>query len=101
MIKDLEQIRPSSIVDIIHSAEQIDVGVTVKIPVKQICTLCGYISSNKICKACTLLAGLNKGRAKITIALKEETKEDKLEKNKKIKQEKKEPQNQIKDQVEW
>jgi len=67
LIKDLEQIRPSTIMDIIHSAEQIDVGVKVKLPVKQICTVCGYMSSNKVCKACGLLDGLNKGTAKIAI----------------------------------
>ena len=67
LIKDLEIVRPSSIVDIIHSAEQLDVGVKVKLPVKQTCTICGYISSNKVCKACTLLDGLNKGKAKLAI----------------------------------
>jgi len=67
LIKDLEQIRPSAIMDIIHSAEQIDVGVKVKLPVKQTCTVCGYMSSNKVCKACGLLDGLNKGKAKIAI----------------------------------
>mmetsp|Transcript_72657 Transcript_72657/g.84393 ORF Transcript_72657/g.84393 Transcript_72657/m.84393 type:complete len:318 (-) Transcript_72657:62-1015(-) len=67
LIKDLENIRPSSIVDIIHSAEHLDVGVKVKLPKKQTCTRCGYISSNEVCKACSLLEGLNKGKAKVAI----------------------------------
>eukprot|EP01016_Furgasonia_blochmanni_P037652 TRINITY_DN4457_c0_g1_i2.p1 TRINITY_DN4457_c0_g1~~TRINITY_DN4457_c0_g1_i2.p1 ORF type:complete len:170 (+),score=4.09 TRINITY_DN4457_c0_g1_i2:66-575(+) len=67
LIKDLEQIRPSAIVDIIHSGEQIDVNVSFKLPVKQNCQVCGYISSNKMCKACILLEGLNKGKAKLAI----------------------------------
>ena len=31
------------------------------------CERCNYISSNRICKACVLLEGLNKGRAKIAL----------------------------------
>jgi hypothetical protein len=31
------------------------------------CQRCGYLSSNKLCKACVLLEGLNAGRAKIQI----------------------------------
>jgi len=67
-LKDIEQIRPSSIVDIIHSAENMEVDVTnVKMPEKKNCKQCGFISSNNICKACVLLDGLNKGRAKLAI----------------------------------
>jgi cytoplasmic tRNA 2-thiolation protein 1 len=31
------------------------------------CQRCGYLSSNPICKACVLLEGLNKGKAKLAI----------------------------------
>ena len=65
LIKDLEAARPSTIIDIIHSAESIKIdGTKVTAPVKQDCKRCGYISSNEICKACVLLEGLNSGRAK-------------------------------------
>jgi cytoplasmic tRNA 2-thiolation protein 1 len=67
LIKNLELIRSSTIIDIIHSAEQIDVNAKMKIPVKQVCEKCGYMSSNKICKACILLEGLNKGKPKLAI----------------------------------
>lgn len=60
-LKDLESIRPSSIVDIIHSGEAFEIKTNVKMPTQETCTRCGYISSNSICKACMLLEGLNKG----------------------------------------
>ena len=39
----------------------------VKMPTQQRCERCGYISSNKLCKACILLEGLNKGLPKLGI----------------------------------
>ena len=40
-----------------------------KLPKQQLgkCTRCGYMSSQEICKACTLLEGLNKNRPKMQI----------------------------------
>ncbi|KAM3142974.1 cytosolic thiouridylase subunit Ctu1 [Paramecium bursaria] len=67
LIKNLESIRPSAIIDIIHSAEQLALPNNVKLPQKQLCTKCNFISSNKICKACTLLESLNQGRAKLQL----------------------------------
>ena len=32
-----------------------------------ICSICGYMSSQSVCKACVLLEGLNKGQAKVAI----------------------------------
>nr|CAB3234540.1 cytoplasmic tRNA 2-thiolation protein 1-like [Phallusia mammillata] len=66
-LKDLEAIRPSVIIDIIHSGEMMSVKQGVKMPVQSNCTRCGYISSNDICKACVLLEGLNKGKPKLGI----------------------------------
>ena len=67
-LKDLEAIRPSSIIDVIHSGEMM-VGVKegVSLPVQKKCSRCNYISSNEICKACVLLEGLNKGLPKLGI----------------------------------
>lgn len=31
-------------------------------PAHQVCVRCGYMSSNKFCKACVLLESLNKGK---------------------------------------
>ena len=40
---------------------------TVKMPIQGVCTNCGYVSSNPICKACVLLEGLNRGRPKLAV----------------------------------
>ncbi|CAJ0646204.1 6834_t:CDS:2 [Entrophospora sp. SA101] len=60
-LKDLEAIRPSTIIDIIYSGEAFQVKNEVKLPVQGMCKRCGYISSNELCKACVLLEGLNRG----------------------------------------
>lgn len=94
LLKALESIRPSCIMDIIYSGEHLvlapkkkrtvqyknnkakkeyevnsDGSVNIKKEFKDgnRCEKCGYLSSNKICKACTLLAGLELNRAKVSI----------------------------------
>ncbi|KAI8914397.1 hypothetical protein EDD86DRAFT_199246 [Gorgonomyces haynaldii] len=70
-LKDLEAIRPSCILDIIKSGEHYQSPVTAKLN-EEIdgkvalgqCERCGYMSSQKLCQACVLLEGLNKGKAK-------------------------------------
>lgn len=115
LIKNLEAIRPSAIIDIIHCGEsfvlqskidklqkQYEEQLKLKLedqkqakkeealkPKEQSsssqsagsdkfdastrkegrCQRCGYLSNNKICKACVLLEGLNVGRAKLQIQL--------------------------------
>ena len=66
-IKDLEAIRPRAILDIIHSGESMVIKKTVKMPKLMRCVRCDYISSNSVCKACILLEGLNKGKAKLCV----------------------------------
>ncbi len=62
-IKDLEKIRPSAILDIIHSGESMTVNESARerFPSLRKCTKCGYISSMEVCKACLMLEGLNRG----------------------------------------
>ena len=101
LIKNLEAIRPSSIIDIIRSGESFVMKNKLKKELQRLqremasvnngsenaepakrevletfergvqregrCERCGYLSSNKICKACVLLEGLNAGRAKVRI----------------------------------
>lgn len=91
LMKNLEMQRPSCILDIIHSGENLvlkpkrpkkaspsdvmevrsDGTVSLGRPQKFVdgntCERCGYLSSNKICKACILLEGLEKNRAKMTL----------------------------------
>ena len=90
-LKDLEAARPSAIIDIIHSGEAFEVKKEIKatqraqrefprsgqlrLSIKfhalshprtdfaESCGRCGYMSSNPLCKACTLLEGLERGMA--------------------------------------
>ncbi|CDZ97560.1 cytoplasmic trna 2-thiolation protein 1 [Phaffia rhodozyma] len=62
-LKDLEAVRPSSIIDIIKSGEELvlDTEIRKGMKLQQTCLRCGYISSNDLCKACALLEGLESG----------------------------------------
>ncbi|KAE8652032.1 hypothetical protein Csa_018735 [Cucumis sativus] len=66
-IKDLERIRPRAILDIIKSGEDFRISTSTKMPEQGTCERCGYISSQKWCKACVLLEGLNRGLPKLGI----------------------------------
>ncbi|VDP26934.1 unnamed protein product [Schistosoma margrebowiei] len=81
-IKDLERIRPRTIIggllsvrveftlfhlDIIASGERMGIRSDVKMPQKSTCEKCGCISSQLICQACILLEQLNSGLPQITI----------------------------------
>ncbi|KAL6950195.1 hypothetical protein ACO0QE_000871 [Hanseniaspora vineae] len=99
LMKNLEAIRPSCIIDIIHSGENLvlkpkkqkkqtvksknvrktepaqqqeveirtDGTVSLNFKDGNRCERCGYLSSNRICKACTLLEGLAANRAKVQL----------------------------------
>lgn len=70
LIKDLESTRPQAILDIILSAEQIKIqSQPNKVIEKHKCEKCGFMTSNKICKACILLESLVKGKAKVGLAI--------------------------------
>lgn len=69
-LKDLEKVRPSVIMDIIHSGEQIEFKSTTKMPTRGTCNRCGFVSSQQPCKACVLLEGLNRGLPKLGIGKK-------------------------------
>ncbi|EDX06291.1 GD10105 [Drosophila simulans] len=69
-LKDLEKVRPSVIMDIIYSGEQLRFKDTVKKPERGTCTRCGFVSSQQPCKACVLLEGLNRGLPKLGIGKK-------------------------------
>ncbi|KAG7844714.1 hypothetical protein KL941_003454 [Ogataea angusta] len=92
LMKNLESVRPSCILDIIYSGEHFKLKQRKKRPGPQKpalqgqeteirsdgsvslqndgnrCEKCGYLSTNKICKACLLLQGLESSRAKLAIA---------------------------------
>lgn len=91
LMKNLEQIRPSCIIDIIHSGEnlklkprkqrpqkvtkkehnEVEVRLDGSVSLPRLngsrCEKCGYLSMNKICKACILLNGLNATRPKLEL----------------------------------
>jgi cytoplasmic tRNA 2-thiolation protein 1 len=68
LIKDLERVRPQTIVDIIRSAEAFKFNVQeIKKQTLTKCERCNYISSQKLCRACVFLEGLNKGTAKVAL----------------------------------
>lgn len=69
-LKDLEKIRPSVIMDIIHSGEQLQFRDTVKKQTRGLCDTCGFVSSCQPCKACVLLEGLNRSLPKLGIGKK-------------------------------
>lgn len=64
-LKDLEKVRPTSIIDVIHSGESFSVREGVKLPTQALCERCGHVSSQTVCKACVLLEGLNKGKPRL------------------------------------
>lgn len=66
-LKDLECVRSSVIIDILHSGDSLCVKEDVRMPVQGNCKRCGYISSQELCKACLLLEGLNRGLPKLGI----------------------------------
>ncbi|PRQ27306.1 putative tRNA sulfurtransferase [Rosa chinensis] len=60
-------LQPRAILDIIKSGENFRISTTTKMPEQGTCERCGYISSQKWCKACVLLEGLNRGLPKMGI----------------------------------
>ncbi|KAF6170834.1 hypothetical protein GIB67_015786 [Kingdonia uniflora] len=64
-IKDLERIRSRAILDIIKSDENFRISTSTKMPEQGTFERCGYISSQKWCKACVLLDGMNRGLLKL------------------------------------
>lgn len=73
-VKDLEAIRPRAILDLVLSGERLQLQALDSQATKNFqnskpgkCIICGYLSSQKICKACVLLEGLNKGLPRLGI----------------------------------
>ena len=67
-IKDLERVRPRAILDIVRSGEQLRLRAAIPRPVLSKCEQCGYITSQKYCKACLLLYGLNNDETGLVVA---------------------------------
>lgn len=49
------------------SGETMSIKEQVSLPTQGVCSRCNFVSSQKVCKACVLLEGLNKGLPKLGI----------------------------------
>ena len=69
-VKDLEAARPRAILDLVKTADRLKIkgGVEGAQQRPGTCTVCGYLSSKEVCKACMLLEGLNKGMPMLGVA---------------------------------
>ncbi|KAL0841755.1 hypothetical protein ABMA28_014020 [Loxostege sticticalis] len=88
LLKDMEKIRPSCIMDIIYSGETMAVKEEVTLPTQGICVRCKFVSSQEVCKACVLLEGLNKGLPRLGVGKSSKAKKMLAEYNAKQEQEK-------------
>ncbi|GAA94049.1 uncharacterized protein L969DRAFT_92981 [Mixia osmundae IAM 14324] len=72
LVKDLESIRPSAILDLIYSGEAMSriVRPDSKRPTQQLCSQCSSMSSAPVCQACQLLNSLNAGLASMQLSSK-------------------------------
>lgn len=71
-IKNLERERSQVILDLIKSSESFRVRqeLNERMPILKKCEKCLYISSQKFCKACLLLYGLNNNNYSVGISSK-------------------------------
>ena len=69
-VKDLEAARPRAIIDLVKSADRLKLKGETRKEQKSpgTCTVCGYLSSQEVCKACLLLEGLNSGMPMLGVA---------------------------------
>ena len=69
LLKDLESVRPSSIADTVFSGEHliIEAGASAPMNAQKTCEKCGYITSQRLCRACVLLESLNSGKPKVAL----------------------------------
>jgi cytoplasmic tRNA 2-thiolation protein 1 len=72
LLKELEALRPQCIADTIYSGEHLPLpeagaAQTETANAATACDRCGYITSQKLCRACVLLEGLNKGSAQVAL----------------------------------
>ncbi|EGT46934.1 hypothetical protein CAEBREN_25375 [Caenorhabditis brenneri] len=66
-VRDLEKVHPRAILDLIQSGEKVSVKKEVEMPTLKICERCGYMTSQKLCKACLLIEGLNTGNTDLGV----------------------------------
>ncbi|CAI5447416.1 unnamed protein product [Caenorhabditis angaria] len=73
-VRNLEKAQPRAILDLIRSGEKLAVRQEVEMPKLMTCQRCGYITSQKLCKACLLIEGLNSGNTDLGVRKTKKTK---------------------------
>ena len=63
-LKDIERVDPRTVLNIIASGELVQAGAGFRMPTQGSCKRCGYISSQRLCKACVLLDDLARQKNK-------------------------------------
>ncbi|CAB3405994.1 unnamed protein product [Caenorhabditis bovis] len=66
-VRELEELQPRAILDLIRSGEKLAVRKEVEMTKLMTCERCGYITSQKLCKACLLIEGLNTGNVDLGV----------------------------------
>ncbi|KAG5490773.1 hypothetical protein JKF63_00895 [Porcisia hertigi] len=63
LVKELEALRPRSIADTVYSGEHLEVQAEESVPTSapKPCEKCGYLTSQRLCRACVLLESLERG----------------------------------------
>ncbi|KAG5464461.1 hypothetical protein LSCM1_00649 [Leishmania martiniquensis] len=63
LVKELEAVRPRSIADTVYSGEHLEVQAQEAVPTSapKPCKKCGYLTSQRLCRACVLLESLARG----------------------------------------
>ncbi|KAG8511290.1 Cytoplasmic tRNA 2-thiolation protein 1, partial [Galemys pyrenaicus] len=69
LLKLLEAVRPSAVLDLVHSAERLALHPAAQPPPPGACSRCGALASRPLCQACALLDGLNHRHPKPVRAL--------------------------------
>lgn len=67
LLKQLEAARPSTVLDLVHSAERLALAPAARPPPPGTCSRCGALASHTLCQACALLDGLNRGLPRLAI----------------------------------
>lgn len=69
LIKDLEALRPRCIADAVYSGEHVQVLAREAVPTRppQPCAKCGFVTSQRLCRACVLLESLKRGEPAVAL----------------------------------
>ena len=67
IMKDLERLDSVLILNVLYSGTKMPLKEVEKTTKKRLCEKCGFASSNKLCKTCTILEKFNKDKPAVTL----------------------------------